>query len=76
MSVSGSRAKLKDAHRQLLVAWVRSQETWDDPVSQALWRKQNEPLETTLRSVLNAMDSINEVLERVRRECGDDQSAW
>jgi hypothetical protein len=55
---------------------VRSQETWDDPVSQALWRKQIEPLETTLRSVLNAMDSINEVLERVRRECGDDQSAW
>ena len=76
MSVSGSRAKLKDAHRQLLVAWVRSQETWDDPVSQALWRKQIEPRETTLRSVLNAMDSINEVLERVRRECGDDQSAW
>ena len=76
MSVSGSRAKLKDAHRQWLVAWVRSQETWDDPVSQALWRKQIEPLETTLRSVLNAMDSINEVLERVRRECGDDQSAW
>ena len=76
MSVSGSRAKLKDAHRQLLVAWQRSQETWDDPVSHALWRKQIEPLETTLRSVLNAMDSINEVLERVRRECGDDQSAW
>ncbi len=76
MSVSGSRAKLKDAHRQLLVAWQRSQETWDDPVSQSLWRKQIEPLETTLRSVLNAMDSINEVLERVRRECGDDQSAW
>jgi hypothetical protein len=76
VSVSGSRAKLKDAHRQLLVAWQRSQETWDDPVSQAMWRKQIEPLETTLRSVLNAMDSINEVLERVRRECGDDQSAW
>ena len=35
-------------------------------------RKQLEPLETTVRAALNAMDSMNEVLERVRRECGDD----
>ena len=72
MSIPGSRAKLKDAHRQLLVAWQRAQDTWDDPVSQALWRNHLEPLETTLRATLNAMDSMNEVLERVRRECGDD----
>ena len=72
MSIPGSRAKLKDAHRQLLVAWQRAQESWDDPVSDALWRKQLEPLETTVRAALNAMDSMNEVLERVRRECGDD----
>ena len=73
MSISGSRAKLKDAHRQLLVACHRAQDTWDDPVSQALWRKQIEPMETTLRATLNAMDSMNEVLERVRRECGDEE---
>ena len=73
MSISGSRAKLKDAHRQLLVAWHRAQDTWDDPDSQALWRKQIEPMETTLRATLNAMDSMNEVLERVRRECGDEE---
>jgi hypothetical protein len=73
MSISGSRAKLKDAHRQLLVAWHRAQDTWDDPVSQALWRKQIEPMETTLRATLNAMDSMNEVLERVRRACGDEE---
>lgn len=71
MSIPGARAKLKDAHRQLMVAWVRAQETWDDPVSQALWRNHLEPMETTLRATLNAMDSMNEVLERVRRECGD-----
>ena len=73
MSIPGSRAKLKDAHRQLLVAWHRAQDTWDDPVSQALWRKQIEPMESTLRATLNAMDSMNEVLERVRRECGDEE---
>ena len=73
MSISSSRAQLKDAHRQLLVAWHRAQDTWDDPVSQALWRKQIEPMETTLRATLNAMDSMNEVLERVRRECGDEE---
>jgi hypothetical protein len=72
MSVPGSRAKLKDAHRQLMVAWQRANETWDDPVSQALLRNHLEPLETTLRGALNAMDMMNEVLERCRRDCGDE----
>ena len=72
MSIPGSRAKLKEAHRQLLVAWQRAQETWDDPVSQALARNHLDPLETTVRAALGAMDSMNETLERVRRECGDD----
>lgn len=72
MSIPGSRAKLKEAHRQLLVAWQRAQETWDDPVSQALSRNHLDPLETTVRAALGAMDSMNETLERVRRECGDD----
>jgi hypothetical protein len=54
------------------VAWQRAQETWDDPVSQALWRNHLEPLETSIRAALGAMDSMNETLERVRRECGDD----
>lgn len=72
MSIPGSRAKLKDAHRQLMVAWQRANETWDDPVSQALVRNHLEPLETTLRGALNAMDMMNEVLERCRRDCGDE----
>ncbi len=72
MSIPGSRAKLKDAHRQLMVAWQRANETWDDPVSQALLRNHLEPLETTLRGALNAMDMMNEVLERCRRDCGDE----
>ncbi len=72
MSISGSRAKLKEAHRHLMVAWLRANESWDDPVSQALWRNHLEPMESTLRSALNAMDLMNETLERVRRECGDE----
>jgi hypothetical protein len=72
VSIPGSRAKLKDAHRQLMVAWQRANETWDDPVSQALLRNHLEPLETTLRGALNAMDMMNEVLERCRRDCGDE----
>ena len=72
MSLPASRAKLKDAHRQLMVAWQRANETWDDPVSQALLRNHLEPLETTLRSALNAMDMMTEVVERCRRDCGDE----
>lgn len=74
MSIQASRAKLKDAHRQLLIAWQRAQDSWDDPVSQALWRKYLEPLEVTIRATSGAMDSMNEVLEHVKRDCSDDAS--
>ena len=72
MSVSGARAKLKDAHRSLAVAWEQARQSWDDPASRSLERHHLAPLETTVRTALGALDLMNEVLERVRRDCGDD----
>ena len=43
-----------------------------DPASRSLERHHLEPLETTVRTALGALDLMNEVLERVRRDCGDD----
>ena len=72
MSVSGARAKLKDAHRSLAVAWDQAKQSWDDPASRSLEKHHLELLESTVRAALGALDLMNEVLERVRRDCGDD----
>lgn len=73
MSVPSARAKLKDSYRVLMLAWHRATELWDDPVSRALNERHLEPLETTLKSALNAMDAMNEVIERARRECNEER---
>jgi hypothetical protein len=71
MSLQAARAKIGLAHRQLEVAWERARETWDDPVSRALWDHHLGPLEQSIRSASGAIDQMREVLERLRRECGD-----
>lgn len=71
MSVPSARAKLKDSHRMLLLAWEQATEHWNDPVSEAFYRQHLEPLEQTLRGALNAMDAAHEVLQRVQRECSE-----
>ncbi|MFO0784062.1 MAG: hypothetical protein U0636_10310 [Phycisphaerales bacterium] len=72
MSIPGARAKLKDSYRALMLAWAQAAEHWDDPVSRALQERHLEPLETTIRSALNAMDTMNETLERLRRDCQEE----
>ena len=71
MSLQSARAKIGTAHRQLEVAWQKAQETWDDPVSRALWEHHLGPLDQSLRAAAGAMDQMREVLERIRRDCAD-----
>jgi hypothetical protein len=54
------------------VAWDQAKQSWDDPASRSLEKHHLEPLESTVRAALGALDLMNEVLERVRRDCGDD----
>jgi hypothetical protein len=74
MSVPSARAKLKDAYRVLMVAWEQTREGWSDPVSQALEERHLIPLESSIRAALGAMDTINEILERARRDCGEESA--
>jgi len=71
MSLQSAKAKVATAHRQLEVAWQRAGEAWDDPVSRALWVHHLGPLDQSVRAATAAMDHMREVLERLRRECGD-----
>ncbi len=74
MSLASARAKIGTAHRQLLVDWERTKESWDDPASHAFGRNHVEPLEHAVRSAIGAIEHMAEVLERVRRECGDSET--
>ena len=71
MSLVSARAKIGTAHRQLLVDWERARESWDDAASRAFGRNHVEPLEHAVRSAIGAIEQMSEVLDRVRRECGD-----
>ena len=55
MSLQAARAKIGLAHRQLEVAWERAKETWDDPVSRALWDHHLGPLEQSVRAASGAI---------------------
>lgn len=72
MSVAASRAKLAAAHRALAAAWEQAAESWDDPASRAFWRQHIQPMENSVRAAFAALDHIGVVLERVKRDCGDD----
>lgn len=72
MSVQASRAKLAAAQRALATVWGEAAASWDDPASRAFWRNHLEPIEKSVRSAYASLDHIAGVLERVRRDCGDD----
>jgi hypothetical protein len=71
MSLVSARAKIGTAHRQLLAEWERAKESWDDPASQAFERHHVAPLEHSVRAAIAAIEHMAEVLDRVRRECGE-----
>jgi hypothetical protein len=71
MSLSDSKARLASAHRDLMAAWHRANDSWHDDASRAFRERSIEPLDRTLRSAMNALDAMEETLRRVRGECGE-----
>ncbi len=47
----------------------RTQDGWDDVAREQFHKNHVEPLEPGLRSALNAMDKMAEMLARARNEC-------
>ncbi len=68
MSTQAAQAKLKDAHRELLIAWHRVAQGWQDEAAATFHKEVVEPIEPRIGSALNAMSEMGEVLARARRE--------
>ncbi len=72
MSVATAKVKLTSASRDLRIRWTEATQKWNDPASRAIEKNHLIPFETKVRSALNALDTIQDVLRMMQRDCGDD----
>jgi len=71
MSLDSSRYRLWNGYQTLLSAWEATQRHWRDTVSQDFDRKFLVPLGPSVFAAMNAMDQLDQILSRVRQECGE-----
>ena len=72
MSVATAKVKLTTASRDLRIRWDEATQKWNDPASRAIEKNHLQPFEARVRSALNALDTIQDVLRIMQRDCGDD----
>lgn len=71
MPLSSGSGKLNLSLKALRRRWEETQAQWNDPVSQAFEENHYRPLEEQLLATLRAMDRLAQILDQVRKECGD-----
>ena len=69
MSLTTNRAKLQRLTKDLAIRWDRTTDEWNDPMSRRFQVEFLELLQRTVVGTSEAMDSMNEVLMRARRDC-------
>ena len=72
MSVATAKVKLKTAVRDLRIRWSEATMKWNDPASRAIEKNHIEPFEHRVRSTLNALDTMQDTLLKMQRDCSDD----
>lgn len=70
MSLSSGRNRLSAAFKDLMAQWGQTREKWDDPMSQEFETTFLAMLEAKLRNTLTAMEKLETLLAKARRECG------
>ena len=70
MSLTVGRAKLTQGLKELATRWEQAKAHWDDAMSADLEKSVIQPLEPRVRATVSAIEKMNEVLMRARRECG------
>ena len=69
MSVNDGRAKLIRAARDLLAAWDRAKEDWHDENCRQFEKKYIDMLRAELHKTQQAMDHIDALFLRLRKDC-------
>ena len=63
--------RLKQTIRALRDQWLSTEATWSDVVRQRFEERYLAPLDPAVDSAINGLQTMAEVLERVRRDCSD-----
>ncbi len=69
MSVKGGQAKLKQAQKDLLAAWNRVRESWQDDNRRQMEKNLIEPMVRDMHAVQLAMEQMGLLLTRIHSEC-------
>jgi hypothetical protein len=70
MSLAVSSSQLNDALDTLKVRWHEARRLWRDAVRKDFEENFWEPLVPQVESALQAIDQMEQVLAKMRRECG------
>ncbi len=70
MSLSSARTRLSTAHNDLMAQWRQTRAKWDDTMSQEFETGFLAMLEPKIRNTLAAMEKLEALLAKARRECG------
>jgi hypothetical protein len=70
MSLATSRARLQGALKELRAHWDQAKSKWDDPMSREFEKRYLAPLEPMVRNTISAMDKMDGILAKARRDCG------
>lgn len=69
MSSGVSQARLKDALKELRIAWYKVRQSWDDAAARQVEQEFLMPLESRVNTTISAMGRLMEVMDAARREC-------
>jgi hypothetical protein len=69
MGLYEGRGALSKGLKDLMLRWQTTKTDWNDVVAKQFEETYLEPLETSLRAAVSAMDQMAQVLSRVDRDC-------
>jgi len=69
VSLGVGRGMLLEARRELLAHWARTTDSWDDANARAFEARYIEPVDRQVRSAIEAMEKLGQLVERARRAC-------
>lgn len=72
MGMTSARLRIHGEYRDLMIAWRRTTERWNDPVSRAFAVRRLETIEPKIRATVSAMEKMESMMTQARRDCGDD----
>ena len=69
MSTKGSASNLQEAMKNFSIAWQQVKEEWRDAKSMEFEEKYIESLPRDVSQAIEAMEEVDTLLKKVRRDC-------